>query len=230
MLSQSKQQYNNHNKRKEFVFMALSYFKMYLSTHKCKSSLTDSDMYKPFSFIIALLFLSLFGYSQYTQQITTVKSQARIFADATIKKDYPTVMKYTIIDAMPKARLNVMTEDHVLKILQTADSQREKEGISIKSIKFGNVLSMVKVNFEFQCTLEQITETKMQVGSIISKSTLLALSRDNGITWKFADATGRSKEEMRSLIPRLSDGLIFTKVERPQFVRDTIPVGKHKFK
>ncbi len=186
-------------------------------------------MYKPFSFIIAFLFLSLFGYSQYTQQITTVKAQARIFADATIKKDYPIVMKYTIIDAMPKARLNVMTEDHVLKILQTADSQREKQGVAIKSIRFGNVLSMVRVNFEFECTLEQITETKMQVGRIISKSTLLALSKDNGVSWKFADATGRTKEEMRSLIPRLSDGLIFAKVERQQFVKDSIRIGKHKF-
>ena len=184
-------------------------------------------MSKPFSvLVIFLFFTSAIAQAQYTQQIANVKEQAKIFSDASIKKDYKTVMKYTLIDAMPKARLNAMTEDRVLKILQTADSQREKQGIQIKSVRFGNVLSMIKVNYEFQCTLEQITETRMQVGTIISKSTLLAVSSDNGATWKYADATGRDKDEMRRLIPRLSDGLIFTQYEKLQFIKDPTPTSQ----
>ncbi len=169
--------------------------------------------------IVAFLFVTAIS-AQYPQQISNVRAQARVYADATINKDYKTILKYTIIDALPKARLNVMTEARVLKTIQMADSQRVKQGIQIKSIKFGEVLSIVKVNFEFQCTMEQITETKMQFGTIISKSTLLAVSPDNGINWKYADATGRTREDMIKLMPRLSQQLIFAKQETPQFLKE----------
>ncbi len=183
-------------------------------------------MHKTHVYIAALLLLTTTVSAQYTQQITNVRAQARIYADATIRKDYKTIMKYIIIDALPKARLNVMTEARVMNTLQTADAQRVQQGIQIRSIKFGDVLSIVKLNFEFQCTVEQITETKMQFGTIISKSTLLAVSPDNGVTWKYADATGRTCEEMRKIMPRLSPQLIFAKVEPPQFIKEANTVKK----
>ena len=177
-------------------------------------------MKRIFILLASTLLLSTTLLAQYPQQIANVKAQARIYADATIKKDYKTLMKYTIIDALPKARLNVMTEARVLKTIQMADSQRVQQGIQIKNIRFGEVLSIVKVNFEFQCTMEQYTETKMQFGTIISKSTILAISPDNGITWKYADATGRTREDMRKIMPKLSPQLIFAKEEAPKFIKD----------
>lgn len=182
-------------------------------------------MNKPIAYIAALLLFATTVTAQYTQQITNVRAQARIYADAAMRKDYKTVMKYIIIDALPKARLNVMTDARVLKTLQTADSQRVQQGIQIKSIKFGDVLSIVKLNYEFQCTIEQTTETKMQFGTIITKSTLLAVSPDNGETWKYADATGRTCEDMRKIMPKLSPQLIFAKEEAPQFIKE-VNTGK----
>ena len=177
-------------------------------------------MNKLLAYIAAFLLTTTSICAQYTQQITNVRAQARIYADAAIRKDYKTVMKYIIIDALPKARLNVMTEARVVHTLQTADAQRAQQGIQVKSIKFGDVLSIVKVNYEFQCTLEQITETKMQFGAIISTSTLLSVSPDNGVSWKYADATGRTFEDMHKLMPRLSPQLIFAKVVSPKFIKE----------
>lgn len=154
----------------------------------------------------------------YTQQITNVKTQATIWANALMKHDHKTVLSYTNIDGFPKGKLNLMTEAKALKIIVTADSQLIKQGIAIKSIQFGEVLSILKVGFEFQCTVEQTTETAMQVGKVITKSTLIGTSPDNGITWKFIDATGRDKLEIRRLVPRLSDKLLFATKESPKFI------------
>jgi hypothetical protein len=98
-----------------------------------------------------------------------------------------------------------------------------QEGRAIKSIEIGPVLSVVKVDYQFQITLEQIIETKMQYGSIVTKSTLLAVSDDNGITWRYTDATGRDLNDMRKIIPRLSGKLVFRRVEAPQFIKDPMP-------
>lgn len=175
--------------------------------------------------IAPILFYVLTGTiasGQYTQQITNVRTQAKIYAEATIKKDYPTLMKYINLEGYPKGKFNKVTEAKVLKIIQTSDEQMVQEGRTIKSIEIGAVLSIVKVNYEFQCTLEQTIETKMQYGSIITKSTLLAVSIDNGITWKYTDATGRDLNDMRKIMPRLSNKLVFGKAEAPRFVKDPV--------
>ena len=179
-------------------------------------------MNKLIASIFVCLFMGTIALGQYTQQITNVRTQARIYADAIIKKDYPTLMKYINLDGYPKGKFNKVTEAKALKIIQTSDEQMVQEGRAIKSIVFGPVLSIVKVNYEFQCTLEQIVETKMQYGTIITKSTLLAVSIDNGITWKYTDATGRELSDMRKIMPRLSTKLVFQKAEAPQFVKDPI--------
>ncbi|MFP5042124.1 hypothetical protein [Parasediminibacterium sp. JCM 36343] len=175
---------------------------------------------KKSSFLVtAFLFLvSIVQAQGYTQQITNVKTQARIMAEAAMKRDYTTLLKYINIDGFPKGRLNIMTKAKALKIIQTADSQMVKQGIAIQSINFGDVLSILKVGFEFQCTMPQTTEMKMQVGRVITTSTLIGLSEDNGINWTFIDATGRDKIEMKRLMPKLSSKLQFAKQESPKFI------------
>lgn len=166
------------------------------------------------------LFVFITNAQHYTQQITNVKEQAKTMAQALIKRDYPTLMKYINVNGFPKGKLNVMTPAKVLKTIQTADSQMIKQGIAIKAIQFGDVLSILKAGYELQCTLEQTTETKMQFGKVITKSTLVGVSTDNGVTWKFADATGRDKLDMKKLLPNLSDKLLFAKQTSPQFIMD----------
>ena len=173
--------------------------------------------------LILLIGLQTYSTAQYTQQITNVRNQARIFADATIKRDYNTVLKYTNIDGFPRGKLNKVTIPKALKILQTVDSQMIKNGMEIKSINFGEVLSIVKAGYELQCTLAQTTETKMQFGRTITKSTLLGISPDNGVNWKFIDATGRDSREMKKLLPNLSDQVVFATPENPKLLPDSKP-------
>lgn len=175
-------------------------------------------MYKIIAVVFLLVSFNSSITAQYTQQITNVRAQARIFADATIKRDYNTILKYTNIDGIPRGKLNTITMTKALKILQTVDSQMIRNGMEIKSINFGEVLSIVKEGFELQCTLAQTTETKMQFGRTITKSTLLGVSADNGVSWKFIDATGRDSKEMRRLLPHLSTRVVFANPENPKLI------------
>jgi len=180
--------------------------------------------------ILLLVVINFKSTAQYTQQITNVKNQAKIFADATIKRDYNTVLKYTNIDGFPRGKLNKVTISKALKILQTVDSQMIKNGMEIKSINYGEVLSIVKAGFELQCTLAQTTETKMQFGRTITKSTLLGISTDNGVSWKFIDATGRDSREMKKLLPNLSERVVFATPENPKLIPDPSPINKSGLK
>ena len=102
-------------------------------------------MKKLFSITCILFLMVVVSKAQYTQQLTTVREQARIFTEATIKRDYKTVMQYTNLEGFPKGKLSKMTEERVLKILQTSDEQMVQQGREIKSIQIGDVLSIVKV-------------------------------------------------------------------------------------
>ena len=145
-------------------------------------------------------------------------------AEASIKRDYKTLFKYLDLDGFPKGKLNKITMSKALATVQKADSQMIKQGIIIEKITFGDVLSILKVDYQLQCTLVQIKEMKMQFGRAVSKSTLVAISDDNGITWKFVDAIGRDKLEMKRLMPNLSDKLMFATPEAPKFINDIKPV------
>jgi hypothetical protein len=173
---------------------------------------------------LLLIFLIIgatqFSFSQYyTQQITNVKTQANKMGEALIKKDYNYLMKCINPDGIPKPKFNAITPKKMLATLMLIDSQMVKQGIVIQSIKVGDVLSILKENGVMQCTLPQTTEMKMQFGKIINTSTLVAISNDNGITWKFTDAIGRDKIEMKKLMPLLSDKLIFAKKAPPTFIK-----------
>lgn len=170
--------------------------------------------------IVLFVCTTHYTFSQYyTQQITNVKTQANKMGEALIKKDYTYLMKCINPDGIPKPKFNTVTPKKMLSTLMLIDSQMVKQGIVIQSIKFGEVLSILKENSVMQCTLPQTTEMKMQFGKIISTSTLVAISNDNGITWKFTDAIGRDKIEMKKLIPLLSDKLIFAKKVPPTFIK-----------
>ena len=47
------------------------------------------------------------------------------------------------------------------------------------------------------------------------KSTIIAISKDQGKTWKFIDPFGMSLNQLRIYLPELSEEIILPEVEEP---------------
>jgi hypothetical protein len=78
-------------------------------------------------------------------------------------------------------------EAKMIELLSGQEEQIKKQGIVINGIVFNPPSEIVKSKNELQCTISQQTELKSAKAKIITYTTLIATSTDNGKTWKFID-------------------------------------------
>jgi hypothetical protein len=164
--------------------------------------------------LCSFIFSTTFLQAQYTYQLSNAKQQAQIMANAMVKKDYATVIKYsnpTVVKGMGGAE-KMKTQ------LPELDKKMGQSGVSVKSINIGEILSIVKVKNEFICSLLQTTQMKMQIGIMQLKGTIIGISNDNGVTWTFTEATGRDRNDLKKIMPNLNDKVVIAKREEPKLL------------
>jgi hypothetical protein len=158
--------------------------------------------------LIALLF-SVSAFAQ-----PNVKQQAEQMGRALMQKDYSTFVTFTypaILQEMGGAeKMAAAIEKQMKGMEQTAQ---------IVSISYGEPSAIIVEGKELQCTLPQQMTLKTPQGNILSKSTLIALSQDEGQHWYFVDAGERDIAAVRTSLPNVSRKLVLPKPEPPQFVR-----------
>jgi hypothetical protein len=86
--------------------------------------------------------------------------------------------------------------------------ERDGGQLNIVNVTFGNPSKVIKAGSELQCTIPQTLVMKMDNGNVTSKSTLIAISKDNGKHWYFLDTSGKPIDELRKSLPNLSKELI----------------------
>ncbi len=163
---------------------------------------------------LGLLIASFTSFAQTPAQIAAVKLQAKTMVDALVKKDYNTFAKYTnptVIQKMGGAA-------KMAESLKTGQSKLSEQGVAFKGVTLGEPSPILTVGKELQCTIPQTTEMKMQLGRVLAKSTLIAISADKGKNWTFTDAAGKDLTALRTALPNLSDKLVIPKMQQPQFL------------
>jgi hypothetical protein len=74
---------------------------------------------------------------------------------------------------------------------------------------------IVKSGKEMQATVTQHTEIKLPQGRLVSISTLIAVSTDNGINWTFIDTSNKDMVTLRKALPNLSPSITIPPQEPP---------------
>lgn len=165
----------------------------------------------------AVMLISLCSYAQDDAAlIKTMLEQANEMGKKFIAKDYVGFLKYShpaVIKVMGGEEK--MTADTV-KELQSL----EKEGITFLNVKFGIPSKIIRVDAELQCTLPEIIEMQVTGGKLTATTTMIAVSQDNGKNWYFIDAAGNNTDNMRLLIPTLSNELYIPMPQDPSFEED----------
>jgi hypothetical protein len=168
---------------------------------------------------VAILFLSLFM-NVCTAQTKTIdstshgkniKEQADKMGQSLLKKDYKGFAVYTY----PKILAMMGGEDKMIEFLEKSAKEMAAEKMSISKVTFGEPSSIITNGKELQGTIPQTIELKMPDGRLVSTSTLIFISTDNGKKWYFLDTSGKDIQTMRKTFSNLSEHLVIPKKEEP---------------
>lgn len=91
------------------------------------------------------------------------------------------------------------------------------DGFDFLNLTLGNPSEIITLNKELQCTLPQNIEMKVPGGSLVSQSTLIAISNNDGKNWYFIDTSGKDIKTMKSFFPNLSEKLVIPIQDKPTF-------------
>jgi hypothetical protein len=106
-------------------------------------------------------------------------------------------------------------EAKMIDLLNAQNAQLKNKGVVINSITFNSPSEIVKSKTELQCTISQHTELKPAKGRVITYTTLIAISTDNGKSWKFIDTSKMDIATVRKLYPNLSSKITLPPKQKP---------------
>ena len=167
------------------------------------------------SSIISLLLSGILFFpssAQVTNAAQNVKDQASKMGRAFMNADYATFAHYTY----PLVLKLMGGPTKMAEMLSKTTDDFRAKGMTISSVSFGEPSKIVKSGRELQSTIIQHTEVKLSQGRIVSTSTLIAISVDNGVDWTFIDTSNKDMATLRKLLPNLSHDIIIPKQLPPE--------------
>lgn len=164
-------------------------------------------------FFIVFFYSSTFGQSKNIDHALIIKEQAEEMVQWLLKKDFRSFCKYTY----PKIIEMMGGQQKMVEFLEKSSKEMKSEGVEFLNITIGNPSDVIIVGNELQCTVPQTLEVKVPNGRVISQSTLIAISKDNGKQWYFVDTSGKDIQTMKKTLPNLSAELIIPEKSQPKF-------------
>jgi len=110
---------------------------------------------------------------------------------------------------------SVGSEEGMIKKLNVENEPLFARGASVKAIYYEQPSKIVSNNGELQCTIPQHMELTSVKGRVITHTTLLAISNDNGKSWKFVDASNFDMASLRKMYPNLSPRITLPPKQKP---------------
>lgn len=142
-----------------------------------------------------------------------IKEQAEEMGQLLLKKDYQGFAAFTY----PKILTMMGGEAKMIAFLEKNAKEMESEGIGILKVTLGEPSEIIVQGKELQGTIPQIIELKVPDGRLVTRSTLIVISTNNGKKWYFLDTSGKDIQTMRKTFPNLSETLVIPKKTEPVF-------------
>ncbi|HET7118655.1 MAG TPA: hypothetical protein VFI29_19320 [Hanamia sp.] len=161
------------------------------------------NSYKAKPSIVSLLFSVVFfttTHAQVKEAAQNLKQHAGKMGAAFVSGDYKTFANYTY----PLILKSIGGAGKMAAILTKTSNDMHAQGMSFSNITFDEPSKIVKSGKELQATIAQHTEIKLSQGRLLSTSTLIAVSKDNGVNWTFIDTSNKDIATLRNVLPNLS--------------------------
>lgn len=162
------------------------------------------------SFLLSVV-LFINSYGQVKDASQNLKQQAGKMGSTFVSGDYKTFANYTY----PLILKSMGGASRMIEVLNRTTDEMRAKGMSFSNITFDEPSKIVKSGKELQATIAQHTEIKQPQGRIVSTSTLIAISTDNGITWTFIDTSNKDIATLRKALPNLSPSITIPPQQPP---------------
>lgn len=168
--------------------------------------------------LISLIFITNCFFSCFGQSAASVsnfnyliKQHADSMGKSLLAKDAQKFVEFTF----PTVVMKMGGKENMVKVMEKAFNDMEKEKTDFLAVSFGHPSKIIRKGREFQCTLPQIIEMEVPTGRLITHSTLIVISDDQGKKWYFIDTSDKDLKTLKEMLPNLSDELIIPKKPKP---------------
>lgn len=145
-----------------------------------------------------------------------IKEQAEQTANALLKADYETLIKYTY----PKVVELVGGKEKMIETVKKGQAEMRQQGITFESVKIGEPSKTVVAGDEIHCLVPQTLIMKVPKGRLKTNSPLLGVSKDNGKHWYFIDTAGLSMDNVKTVLANYNPELKLPVKKEPEFIPD----------
>lgn len=170
--------------------------------------------------IISLNFLFFASMAQTGQADSTYLSNAEkhgtAMAQLLLAKNYKAFAKYTYAPIIEMAG----GDEKIAALIKKDFDQLETDGYYLLNCTIEKPLNIIRTNNELQCTLTEHIEMKVPNGRIISSSTIIGISNENGENWTFIDTHGKDLKNLQTMLSNLSNQLDIPEKKNPLFYAD----------
>lgn len=173
-------------------------------------------MKKIFVLVVSFLIYQFHSFSQDSQNNQSALTQAVItqanqMAASYKSGDYKGYVKFILPVYVNAAG----GQAKMIASFNALDAQLKSKDMSINSIVYTDPSEILKVKNESQCVIEQQTELQSAKGRVTTYTTLIAISTDDGKTWKFMDTSNMDIAMVRRLLPNLSSKIVLPAKQKP---------------
>ncbi|MCW3084203.1 MAG: hypothetical protein JWP12_1569 [Bacteroidetes bacterium] len=147
------------------------------------------------------------------EYVEAIKAQSELMKQALLKSDFKAFIKFSY----PKVVEMMGGDAKMIEALETSSKDMAAGGTVFNNVTLGEPSKTVKSGTELQCTIPQTIDMSVTGGKLTVKSTLIAISGDEGKTWSFLDTSGKDLRAMQFILPNLSAELVIPAAEEPVF-------------
>lgn len=134
---------------------------------------------------------------------------------ALMSKDYSSFVSYTY----PNILKDMGGRDKMVETVKKQMADLEAQGVKILSLSYGEPSAIIKEKKELQATLSQEMIFETAEGKVQAKSTLIAISTDDGKHWYLVDPGERDLETVRITLPNISKNLVLPPNEPVKIIK-----------
>lgn len=183
------------------------------------AAVIERDMKKIILFI-TLISANYFAGAQVIEDqraLTSAFLAAKTMANALVLKNYGQYIDYNhpkVIEGAEGGREGMIT------MVRQQVASIEEAGNIVTAAWPNKPAKIIDTADEWQCAMQQYVEYRLPGGKIVSETTIIGISPNNGENWYFVDAADRKLSQIRELFPKLSSQLVIPPPAEPVFTAD----------
>lgn len=150
-----------------------------------------------------VIFLLLVYNNSFAQYTAAVKKTAAAMLHAKEIKDHNAYVDYFY----PSEIKSRGGKAKFIQAMQSREPELKAVGLTLPEESLGKVSKCYKAGKEIHCTIESLVKIKSSRRTLLVISHYLAISNDQGKTWKFIMTAGKTPTEVWAMVPKFNENL-----------------------